>query len=270
MGPNGEALMDYNVWDAVRAGFQHIVLVIRREFEREIQTHVANRWGHSVPTEFAYQGPRSTTSPKPWGTAHAVLTAADKVSGPFAVVNADDCYGGDAFKRLIAHFRTETDTHALVGYPITVTLSPNGGVSRAVCETSADGYLEGLTELHEIRDNGHLTGVTTGGETRRLTGGETVSMNIWGFQSSFIPWLETGFAAFRRTADPPGPAEYLLSDAVRDLVTSGKGRCRVLDARGAWCGVTFPEDTPWVQDHLRKLVATGRYPPDIAVALRRS
>lgn len=263
--------MDYNVWDALHAGFTHVVLVIRREVEQQIRSHVTTRWGRAVTTDFAYQDSRGPGSTRPWGTAHAVLAAGDKLSTPFVVVNADDCYGAPAFKSLMAHFRTDRTAHALVGYPIATTLSPNGGVSRAVCEITPDGFLTGLTELHNVRSrNHHITGTTIDGMQQTLSGSETVSMNIWGFQPSIIPLLQSGFTVFSRARYQTAEAEYLLSDAVRDVVAAGAGRCRILGTRGHWCGVTFQEDTEWVQRRLKHFVDAGEYPADIASALRNS
>lgn len=283
VGPSGEALMDYAAYDAVRSGCTQLVFVIRREIEAELRDHVYALVGESVPVAFAYQAIGTAERRKPWGTAHAVLAAESHVCAPFIVCNADDFYGPSAYEALSRHFRRHgqpggdaeagwqsggvTGQHhlpyALVGYRLRDTLSPFGGVSRAVCECDNEGYLTRLVEVKQIQEvNSQLTGVTDAGDGVQLDGAEIVSMNIWGFTPAVFRVLQRQFESFV-AAIPHADAEFLLSTAVNDQVAQGETRLRVMQGREEWFGMTFTDDRPLVMQRIRELVDRGTYPDDL-------
>jgi len=265
VGSHGEALLDYGIYDAVRAGFRTVVLVIRQEVEELFRRHIAEVVGTGVEIVFAHQRlePARPGRTKPWGTGHAVLAAAWGIQGSFAVMNADDCYGADAFRLLFEHLESSAE-HALVGYTLRETMSEHGGVSRAIVELDARGYLSRLTEVTDIVAGGvAFTGHTTAGEAVSLHGDELVSMNLWGFTPAVLPVLELQFAAFldARSADPR--AEFLLSEAVGDTPA------RVLRTRARWFGMTFSADDTSVRNEVRRLVDAGHYPANLKTGFER-
>ena len=268
VGPAGATLLDYSMFDARRAGFGSVVVVTRPElataFDR-IDATVAIQRLDDIPA-----GPAGLTMPpartKPWGTGHAVLAAASAVSGPFAVVNADDFYGRDAFTRaaefLGAGQGSETPgTFAIIAYPLRDTLSAAGGVNRAVCRADGDGWLETMEEVVDIRRlaDGAYEGTDTHGRPMRLAGDSLVSMNLWAFTPAVFTLLRRGFAEFLRQAGA-GQGEFLISHAIRDAVRRREARVRLLGTRARWLGVTYPDDRPRVAAALQQLVAAGEYP----------
>ena len=278
VGPGGEALVDYAIFDAVRAGFNKVVLVTRRELEKALREHVVGIFGDSLAMAVAYQEladvPESFAVPvdrrKPWGTGHAVLAAETAVREPFVAINADDFYGADAYVALADHLRAVGDADdiefAAAGYTLRDTLSSHGGVSRAVCEVNADGYLSRVTEVKRIEEaSGTLAGVTVAGERFVLTGDETISMNIWAATPVAFPLLRQQFADFLDGHGSNPDAEFLLSTAVNDLIASGRGRVKVLPARGPWLGVTYQDDRPYVVARLSELVDAGLYPRSLTL-----
>jgi hypothetical protein len=273
VGPSGEALMDYGIYDALRAGFNRVVIVTRPELEESLREHVVGVFGDSLAVAFAYQEVEDVpddfavpaTRRKPWGTGHAVLAARAVVGEPFVVINADDFYGADAYAALAGHLRETQEAAGLefaaAGYTLRETLSPHGGVSRAVCQVDEAGYLLRVTEVKQIEAaNSGLAGVTVAGEHFPLTGAETISMNIWAATPTSFPLLWQEFARFleRHGSDPD--AEFLLSTSVNDLIASGRGRVKVLPASGPWLGVTFQDDRPRVVAKLEQLVDAALYP----------
>ena len=263
VGPGGATLLDYSVYDARRAGFGRIVVVTRPElaaaFER-IGATVALQRLDDVP------GPVPAGRTKPWGTGHAVLAAASHVSGPFAVVNADDFYGRDGFTRaaefLAARPAGESPgTFAIIAYPLRDTLSAAGGVNRAVCRADGEGWLESMEEVVDIRHLGDGTyeGTDARGRPVRLAGDALVSMNLWAFTPAVFALLRRGLAEFLCRADA-GRSEFLISHGIRDAVRRGEARVRLLDTQGKWLGVTHPDDRPRVAAALSQLVAAGEYP----------
>jgi NDP-sugar pyrophosphorylase family protein len=269
VGPSGEALLDYGIHDARRAGFERVVLVIRPELEEAFRAHCDTRWG-AVPIAFAHQTldqlPAGVTLPadrvKPWGTAHAVLAAAPRVEGACAVSNADDFYGPAAYAALAAHLAATNDAHALVGYRLDETLSPHGGVSRGVCVLEGHRVRE-ISEILDIRrDGAELRGRAPDGRLRELRGDALVSMNLWGFQPTVFAALEEAFRAFlARPAAATG--EFLISSALGDLAAADRLRLHVLPTTERWMGVTHPDDREPVAARLRALAAEGRYPPSL-------
>lgn len=278
VGPAGEALLEYGLYDALRAGFTRLVLVVRREIEADLRAHLGPRWGgtdltfvHQDLAQVPMELPPTAGRVKPWGTAQAVLAAEAAVAGPFAVCNADDFYGADAFAALAEHLRdaVATQEQALVGYAVRETLSPHGGVSRGLCEMDAAGRLTRVTEVLEVRDRDDaITGIDAAGRPVLLAADAVVSMNLWGFTPAIFPLLHERFAAFLRARRGDALAEFLISTAVNELVAAGRITLRVLRTAEAWIGVTHPEDRPAVVARLRALTAAGRYPQPLAAPPR--
>lgn len=272
VGPGGAALMDYTIYDALRAGFGRVVMVIRRETEGEILAHLEKGAGRRadvqlvhqeidmVPGRFEVPAGRS----KPWGTGHAVLAAAPQLDGPFVVANADDFYGRRAVTELGRHLEQTGGTRppwwAMVGYRLADTLPATGAVSRALCVRDGDGCLAGLQEIVAIERAGDgARWVDGAGSERREPLDALVSMNLWGFTPELLDQLERGFEAFL-AAGPGAREEYYLPVAVGEAVQAGEARVAVLDAGGRWCGMTSPEDRAATADVLRELVVAGEYP----------
>lgn len=268
VGPGGELIIEYSAFDALRAGFGRLVLVIRRDIEADFRATIGRRLEQRMEVKYVFQEleaslPGGRVPPgrtKPWGTAHATLVARDAVRGPFAVINADDFYGASAYRTLAAHFARSSD-YALVGYPLEQTLSEHGSVSRGLCATDAAGRLESITEITKIEkmpDGARYTDAT--GEIRRLTGREIVSMNCWGFTPAIFPQLEAEFADFiaRRGADPK--AEIYLPTVASDLNQRGQARVALHHSTDAWFGLTYREDVAAAQAAIAGLIAAGRYP----------
>ena len=274
VGPAGEMILDYSVYDAVRAGFGKVVFVIRRDIETDFREAIGRRIEPRVDTDYAYQSldalPEGRTAPggrvKPWGTGHAVLCARDQVGGPFAAINADDFYGRGAFKAVGSHIMSlpapgDVDEYSMAGYRLANTLSEHGHVSRGVCEVSDDGFLERIVERTKIRrfDEG-IRYQSEEGEWASLPDEATVSMNIWGFSAGFLNKLEAGFERFLDSHLDEEGAEFYLPSAVSDLIASGEARVRVLPTDEHWFGITYREDMPVARAAIRERIAGGLYP----------
>lgn len=272
-GPGGETIMEYSIYDACRAGFGAVVLVIRADMEEVFRSSVCERIGRRVPIRFVYQRlddlPPGFSLPagrtKPWGTAQAVLAAAGPVAGPFAVANADDLYGSRAYAALAVCLRREHDeakpSYALVAYRLGDTLSESGSVSRGVCECTPDGRLQSIVEEKRIEKHG--TGgrvVDEAGEARLIAGDTLVSMNLWGFDATFFPLLRQGFTRFLTAHGGSLDHEYYLPQAVAEAMGTGGARVKVLPSPDQWHGVTHRQDRPLVEAALRDLTARGTYP----------
>jgi hypothetical protein len=274
VGPSGETLLDYAIYDAMRAGFTRAVLVIRKELAVPLREHVADVTGGALPVQYVEQRvPEGRV--KPWGTGHAVLAVRDAVDVPFAVCNADDYYGPGAFRLLAQHLKAKASTpplHAVVGYRLDATLSDHGGVARAVASTGAgpDALVARLVEVKDVRRvDGALRGVTAAGEPREFTGAESVSMNMWGFTPAVFPALEAQLAAFLAARTLAPDAEFLLSTALDEQVAAGRSRLRVLPAPDRWLGMTFAADVEAVRAALADLVRAGTHPADLRAAFTR-
>jgi hypothetical protein len=272
VGPGGATLMEYSLYDARRAGFGDAVFVIREDMAEPFAALATTRFGTRLSWRTVVQRladvPAGVTIPtgrvKPWGTAHAVLAAAEQVRGPFAVLNADDFYGPEAFTALAgffqAHGHDRPPSWAVVGYRLRDTLSEAGVVNRGVCRIGADGWLESVEEvtgLEPARD-GHYMGQGESG-LLRLDGDALVSMNLWGFTPAVVDVLREGLVEFFRS---PGAVdgEYLLPTVICQTVRQEACRVRVLDSGGRWFGMTHPDDRPRVETALRRLVDAGQYP----------
>ncbi len=272
VGPNGEIIMDYSIHDAIEAGFNKIVFIIRRDIEADFREVIGDRIeavcaARGVEVAYAFQSldaiPTGNAVPegrtKPWGTGQAVLTVKDIVKEPFAVINADDYYGKEAFVKLHDFLQQpgEGNAYCMAGFILKNTLSENGGVTRGVCKVDGDGYLTDVVETSNIvktADGAAVDGMPVDAESY-------VSMNMWGLRPEFMEILEQGFEEFFRTTAKENPlkAEYLLPIYIGQLLREGRVSVRVLETRDKWFGVTYREDKPAVVESFRKLIDEGVY-----------
>ena len=275
VGPDGATLLDYAAFDAKRAGFDRVVLVVREGTEAEMREAAGDRIARHVPLGYAVQAsglPAGFAPPagrtKPWGTGHATLAAAALVDGPFAVINADDFYGAGSYRVLAGHLRRPQDgpvpEFAIVGFPLATTLSPDGPVSRGVCTVSDAGLLVSIREVLKVeRDGANARGLDESGAWQPIPGETPVSLNFWGFTPALLPALETGFRRFLDESASSVSAEYFLLSAVQAQVDAGAARVRVLGGGGPWGGLTYPGDRPRLVALLGSLHARGEYPPSL-------
>ena len=270
IGPGGETLMDYSIYDALRAGFDKVVFVIRHDLEADFKNIIGRRYERRVQVEYAYQElaalPDGFTAPatrkKPWGTAHAVLAAAQAVHEPFAAINADDFYGAESFNILGRQLAGSTQDYAMVGFVLRNTLSAFGSVARGVCRLDHNAFLEDVVELTRIERDGAAARYTdANGGAHALTGDEVVSLNMWGFQPALFEQLQEQFIDFLKRHPNDEQAEFFLSSVIGTLVARGQARVRVLPTPDAWFGITYREDRPQVVEGIRRLVERGIYPP---------
>ena len=272
MGPAGETLLDYSVFDALRAGFDRAVFVIRPDFERDFRERVASRFARRIETALAFQTldmlPAGFQVPpgreKPWGTTHAILCARDAVTEPFAMINADDFYGRDSFAvlgRRLAGLAADSTAYCMVGFTLSGTLSDHGTVARGLCRTDARGFLADIQELTGVGRGagGGIRGQGPAGPVE-LTGAEPVSMNMWGFTPRIFPQLEANFRGFLAAHAAEPKSECYIPTSVGALVHAGAATCEVLPTTSTWFGATYAEDKAAVQASLRALVAAGEYP----------
>ncbi|HTA80923.1 MAG TPA: sugar phosphate nucleotidyltransferase [Terracidiphilus sp.] len=265
VGPSGETILDFSVYDASRAGFGQIVFVIRRDIEDAFRQSIGARFEQRVPVKYVFQEiddlPPGFTVPagrtKPWGTTQAVLAAAEVIHEPFAVINADDFYGQESFQSLSRHLLTESLGYAMIGFILRNTLSEFGSVARGISAVDENGYLASVVEVTGIeRDSGEIK--AAGGIP--LSGDEIVSMNMWGFTPRVFDQLRAYFESFLEANSLDQRAECYLPNAVNSLIHSGESRVRVLPTSEAWFGVTYREDRPRVVESIGRLVSSGVYP----------
>lgn len=259
VGPAGELIIEYSAYDALRAGFGRLVLVIRRDIEADFRATIGRRLESRMDVTYMFQETGAGRT-KPWGTGHAVLAARTAVNWPFAVINADDFYGTAGYGMLAAHLAASAD-QAVVGYPLRQTLSEFGTVSRGLCVTDAAGRLQSITELTKIEKTaGGARYTDAGGAPRMLTGDEIVSMNFWGFTPQIFPRLEKLFDDFRAKNATDPQAEFYLPTALSTLNERGEAKVALLRSSDAWFGITYREDLASAQATIRALVAAGKYP----------
>jgi UTP-glucose-1-phosphate uridylyltransferase len=275
MGPSGETILDYSVFDAIRAGFGKVVFIIRPDFEQDFRERIAAKFAGRIDVGFAFQTidqlPAGFTVPagreKPWGTTHAILCARKAVHTPFAVINADDFYGQDSYAKLgryLSGLAEKSTAYAMVGFTLKNTLSEHGTVARGVCKTDATGKLTDIQELTKIAKLSH------GAEHRgddgvvvSLSGNEPVSMNMWGFTPAIFPQLEADFLTFLNTKGSEMKSEAYIPMSVGNLIRSGQATCEVLRSDSTWFGVTYREDKPVVQTSILLQVSNGSYPSSL-------
>jgi dTDP-glucose pyrophosphorylase len=269
VGPGGETILDYSVFDAVRCGFGRVVFVIRRDFEGEFRERVGRRFEGRLDVDYAFQSlndlPDGWLVPegreKPWGTGHAVLAARDVVDEPFLAINADDFYGHPAIAA-VGHFLKkappEHPRFCLAGYRLETTLSEHGSVSRGVCSVATDGRLQGIREHTRIQRAGSV--IKDESSETLFSGSERVSMNCWGFTPDIFEMLTVGFRAFLETSAESPKSEYYIPSAVEAFMHAGQADVELLPVESPWFGVTYREDRPSVVESLRKFVEQGIYP----------
>ncbi|MBV8159353.1 MAG: NTP transferase domain-containing protein [Acidimicrobiia bacterium] len=257
LGPSGESLFDFAVFDAVKAGFADAVFVVSEESRQAVEDHVASGLGRHVDVRYVLQA--AGDRPKPWGTGQAVLCACAEVDGPFGVINADDFYGRRSYELLAAELDRPDDDHIAIGFRLRDTLSTHGGVSRGLCIVE-DGHLTDIRELHDVRVEDRRVLCREGVD---LTGDEPVSVNLWGFRASFCDVLDRQFDGFRRRASDDPSAEFLIGDAIDALPEHGSARVRVVPTPERFLGVTYQDDVSGVRDELARLVDGGLYPSPV-------
>jgi hypothetical protein len=274
VGPSGEIVIDYSIYDALKVGFEKIVFVIRKDIEKDFRETIGSKYEAKAEVCYAFQSvddlPQGFDVPegraKPWGTGHAVLAAKDQIDEPFAVINADDFYGHKAYELLYGHLANLEDenTYAMVGFALRNTLSDFGTVARGICDVDENGMLKKVVERTSIAKVGdHAVSHEPDGSELELTGDEWVSMNMWGFAPNMLGYLEDGFGDFLREKINVPKAEYFLPMVVDNLISAGIVKTRVLKSLDPWFGVTYQEDKPHVVSSIQKLVDAGTYPPSL-------
>ena len=271
LGPHGETIMDYSIYDALQAGFGKVVFVIRKDIEKEFREKILSKYEGHIPVDVVFQSiddlPEGFTCPdgrtKPWGTNHAVMSAAGVINEPFAVINADDFYGRDAFD-VVARQLSEAKPgeYSLVGFRVGNTMSPNGSVARGVCATDANGMLTDVAERKDIRydEDGKIIFTDENGVTCTLTPETPVSMNLWGLMPDYFDLSKREFTKFlKANADNP-KAEMTIPDCMDGLIKNGDATVKVLDTTSRWFGVTYAGDRPGVVEKFAELHREGVYP----------
>ena len=275
VGPNGEIIMDYSIHDAMEAGFNKVIFIIRRDLEKDFKEIIGHRIEKLLPVEYAYQELEDLPAgyevtpwrTKPWGTGQAVLSVKGMVDGPFLVINADDYYGREGFRRIHDYMAEHMDSQSEIydicmgGFVLSNTLSDNGTVTRGVCQVDEEGYLTNVTETYNIQmkeDGLHATDES--GAPVTISPSQPVSMNMWGLPASFVQELEKGFPVFLdNLKEGDIKSEYLLPKIIDNLVQNKKARVTVLDTPDKWFGVTYREDKQAVADAIRGLIQSGVY-----------
>lgn len=279
VGKNGECLLDFSAFDAKRSGFGKVVFIIRKDIEKDFRERLFDRVARNFDAEYVFQTPdalltsseqeiaKNADRKKPWGTVHAVLCAKDKIHEPFAVINSDDYYGRSAFETLgkyLSSIGNDCTEHAMVGYILGNTMSRNGSVSRGICEVK-DGYLESITENTKIyytgeNFSGNEIESDLNGKIYKLTGKETVSMNLFGFTPKAFDEFEKYWEEFKKASLTLPKAEALLPVAASDIIKDGKGKIKVFTSEESWFGMTYPADKEVVKSEIAKKIDSGYYP----------
>ncbi len=275
VGPNGEAIIDYSIYDAIRAGFGKVVFVIRHSFAKEFaEMFNRERFGGRIEVEYVYQEldclPEDFSVPegrqKPWGTNHAVLMGKDVINEPFAVINADDFYGREGFEvigRYLASLEGSRNEYCMVGYEVSKTLSENGTVSRGVCEVDSEGCLAGMVERTKIERVDGTIVFHEGGEDTPLAENTPVSMNLFGFTPDYFEYSDSYFRQFLMENGADIKAEFYIPLMVNKLIGDSTARMRVLNTASQWFGVTYKEDRPQLVSKIEALIADGVYPRNL-------
>ncbi|MDD6020108.1 MAG: nucleotidyltransferase [bacterium] len=272
LGPHGETIMDYSIFDAIRSGFGKIVFVIRKDFEDDFRKIILSKYENHIPVEVVFQAidnlPEGFVCPegrtKPWGTNHAVLMGKDVIKEPFAVINADDFYGRNSFEVIAQELskpKEEKGDYCMVGFRVGNTMSESGSVARGVCQTT-DGYLTTVVERTaiEYNDKHEITFVDENGVTQTLEPNTPVSMNLWGFTPDYFKFSEGYFVDFLKENIDKPKAEFFIPLVVNELITKNIAKVKVLDTESKWFGVTYAADRQGVVDKLADLHAKGEYP----------
>ena len=264
VGPSGETIIDYSVYDAIRSGFNKIVFIIRKDFEKEFRSQITDKYQDRIKVEFAFQDlndlPQGFTCPegriKPWGTGHAILTASELIQEPFVAINGDDFYGYESFKIVADYYQGEGATFSMVAFQLDKTLSEFGGVTRGLCTVRTD-------LLDTVVETGDLMRTEDGISSDRdieLDGSEPVSMNVWGFTPDLFKHLKAMFIDFLDKEGGEMKSEYLIPTVVNNLIRSGQKQVHVLRTSSKWFGVTYKEDKPFVSQQIQELIDDDTYP----------
>jgi hypothetical protein len=269
VGPAGETIIDYSIFDASRAGFGKIVFVIRRDIEVAFRQTIGARFEERIPVEYVYQEldklPPGFSVPagrkNPWGTGHAILMAADVIHEPFGVINADDFYGANSFRVLAEYLRSGSPHYAMTAFLLRNTLSQHGPVARGVCRVDTDGFLQSVTELTGLEmENGGAKYTDELGTVHQLSGDEPVSMNLWGFTPTLFSHLHDQFVGFLKKHGTEEKSEFYVPAAVNALIAAHREHCRILKTPDSWLGVTYREDRSVVIEGILRFIARGDYP----------
>ena len=272
VGPSGETIMDYSIYDAVHAGFGKLVFVIRKSFEKDFREKIVKKYEHKIPVELVFQDldnlPEGFSVPegreKPWGTNHAVMMGKDVIHEPFAVINADDFYGRESYKILADYLSMLNDTrnqYCMVGYRVGNTLSESGTVARGICETDAEGNLTGVVERTQVmRIDGEVKYKDENDQWITIPDNTPVSMNMWGFTPDYFEHSEKYFVEFLKKNIQNPKAEFFIPLVVNELIVNKTAKVKVLDTPSKWFGVTYAEDRQGVVAKLQQLVDDGIYP----------
>ena len=264
IGPSGETIIDYSVYDAIKAGFTKVVFIIRKDFEQEFKSKITDKYEGQIQVEFAFQDlndlPDEFTCPegreKPWGTGHAIFSARNIINEPFVAINGDDFYGRESFKVVADYYRKGANSFSMVAFKLDKTLSSFGGVTRGLC-TVNDEKLNTVIETADLEKTDY--GVSSNRDIE-LDGTEPVSMNVWGFTPMLFKYLEEKFVEFLSENGTEMKSEYLIPSVVNELIQSGQETVHVLRSGATWFGVTYKEDKPYVEGEIEKLVNKGEYP----------
>lgn len=267
VGPSGETIIDYSVFDAIKAGFTKVVFIIRKEFEQEFRSKISDKYAGKIEVEFAFQDvnalPDGFTCPpgreKPWGTAHAILTAADLINEPFVAINGDDFYGSESFKVVADHYKEGSNNFSMVAFQLDKTLSTFGGVTRGLCTLKGDA-LDTVIETGDLKKIGNYVSSDRDVE---LDGSEPVSMNVWGFTPALFDYLRPMFVDFLNSGGVEMKSEFLIPSVVNGLIRSGQENVHVLRSSSTWFGVTYKEDRPFVLGEIQKLIDNDKYPSQL-------
>ena len=269
VGLSGEAILDYSLHDALQAGFEKVVFVIRKEIQALFRREIGSYWESRAPVRYIFQEIAADRQ-KPWGTGQAVLLCREVIDSPFAVINSDDFYGPSSYREMFTWLRSQakanrdTDEYSFIGFRLGKTLSEFGPVARAVCELDEEGYLKGIVERLKIEKEGDEARMwLDDGRWVKMRGNEVVSMNFWGFTRSFFSHAERSFAAFLRRSEQDEKAEFFIPLVVNELVVTGKAKIRCLPTAERWFGITYPEDLARVRAEVEKLIQQGFYPEKI-------
>jgi len=264
VGPSGETIIDYSVYDAIRSGFNKIVFIIRKDFEKEFRSQITDKYRDRIKVEFAFQDlndlPQGFTCPegriKPWGTGHAILTASELIQEPFVAINGDDFYGYESFKIVANYYQGEGATFSMVAFQLDKTLSEFGGVTRGLCTVRTD-LLDTVVETGDLMRTEN--GISSDREIE-LDGSEPVSMNVWGFTPDLFKHLKAMFIDFLDKEGGEMKSEYLIPTVVNNLIRSGQKQVHVLRTSSKWFGVTYKEDKPFVSQQIQELIDDDTYP----------